>query len=82
VTPAQLEDRLDRLERRLNPRADPARREAAIAELTRLVNGAISSLVAGHPPSNAVERAIVAHDGDLEQAFVELFEGRHAPRDR
>ncbi len=82
MTPDRIEDRLDRLERRLNPRPDPARREAAIAELTRLVNGAISSLVAGHSPSNAVERAIVAHHGDLEQAFGELFEGRHVPRDR
>ncbi len=44
MTPAQLEDRLDRLERRLDPRPDRRRREAAIAELTRLVNGVVDSL--------------------------------------
>ncbi len=80
--PGRVEDRIVRLERRLNSSPDPRRREAAIAELTRLINGAISSPAAGPPPSSAVERTIVAHDGDLEQAFVELFEGRHVPRNR
>ena len=61
MTPAQLEDRLDRLERRLDPQPDPRRREAAVAELTRLVNGVVDSLARGAPP-----RCEVAHVGQAE----------------
>jgi hypothetical protein len=83
MTAAQLNDRLVRLEPRLAPPArDPRDREAAIAELTRLLNWVVDSLNRGEPPRCQVAHAIVAHDGDVGAAVTELLERRHGWRDR
>jgi hypothetical protein len=83
MTVAQLNDRLLRLETRLAPPArDPRDREAAIAELTRLLNGVVDSLNRGEPPRCQVAHAIVAHDGDVGAAITELLECHHGRHDR
>jgi hypothetical protein len=83
MTAAQLNDRLVRLETRLAPPARDSRdREAAIAELTRLLNGVVDSLNRGEPPRCQVAHTIVAHDGDVGVAITELLERRHGWRDR
>jgi hypothetical protein len=76
VTPGQLEDRIVRLERRLDPQPDPRRREAGLAELTRLVNGVVDSLARGEPPRCEVAHAIVRHDGEVGAALRELCDRR------
>jgi broad specificity phosphatase PhoE len=66
----------------LAARPDPARRTEAIVELMRRIVGLVDSLAAGHPPSNAVARAIVAHGGDVGAAITEVLGRRHGRVDR
>jgi hypothetical protein len=74
VTASRIEDRLAALENLLNPRPDPARREAALAELAKRVNASIASLAAGRNPCNGFERALVEHGGDIAATLKTLIE--------
>jgi hypothetical protein len=82
MTVAQLNGSLLRLETGLALSGRDARdREAAIAELTRLL-GVVDSLNRGGPPGCQVAHAIVAQEGEGGAVITELLECRHGRRDR
>ncbi len=64
--------RLERLEFALNARPDPARREAATAELTKRLNKSLQWLAAGNEPTCLAERVLAKQGADVEAAVVEL----------
>jgi hypothetical protein len=64
--------RLERLELALNARPDPARREAAIDELTKRLTKSLAWLRTGNEPTCLAERVLAARGGNIEAAIVEL----------
>jgi hypothetical protein len=75
---AGIDGRIAKLEQRIAPpEPDLRRREAALAELTRLINDVVDSLARGEPPRCEVAHAIVGHHGDVEAALREIFDHRH-----
>jgi hypothetical protein len=72
------EGRIRAIEQRVAPPCcDPRELEEAHTRFVHLLDGALRSLAAGNPACNAMERALVAHGGDIEAALRDVID---APR--
>ena len=76
---ARIEDRLDRLERRLRP---SGRQSRAIGDASRRIIAAIDWLAAGGAPWSEVEHALVRNELDPVAAIEALLEARRDRRAR
>jgi hypothetical protein len=82
MTPAQLDDRIVRLEQRLARKPDPRARAEAVAEASKRIIAAVDALDAGLPPTTWFERALVDNDSDIPATLRQIAAAIRARLDR
>jgi hypothetical protein len=68
--------RLEAVERELERRAggvDPLRTAALVQDLAPRIRAQLGDIAAGHPPRNAIQRAVIEHEGDVAAALRALL---------